>query len=100
MVDEGEGDIVVDGEAVDQVERLKDKTDLGRAERREIVIGEEGDILPIEQIRATPARSRHPKRCISVDLPDPDGPMMANISPRLMEMSIPLRIDNRSLPRK
>src|SRR6185295_14965196 len=35
--------------------------------------------------------SRHPIRFISVDLPDPDGPMMATYSPRSMAIDTPRR---------
>ena len=38
--------------------------------------------------------SRQPIRFISVDLPEPDGPMIATYSPRSMEIDTPLeRVD-------
>src|SRR2546421_11022620 len=45
--------------------------------------------LPASQYFPELGESRHPIKFISVDLPDPDGPMMATYSPRSMEIVTP-----------
>ena len=39
---------------------------------------------PAKWYRPELGTSRQPKKCMSVDLPDPEGPMMATYSPSLM----------------
>ena len=47
--------------------------------------------LPFRRYDPLDGVSRQPIRFISVDLPDPDGPMMATYSPRSIEMFTPRR---------
>ena len=84
----GEGqrqrDVLVGGERRHQVEGLEDEADLVPAQL--------GELLVVERRRGRRRRcrpgptvsvSRPARQCISVDLPEPDGPMMAVKRPAL-----------------
>ena len=54
---------------------------------------------PLSQISPESAVSRQPIMCSRVDLPHPDGPMMATISPGLISTEAPRRASTKlSLP--
>ncbi len=80
VVDEGKLDVVQRGGAGEQIEGLEDEADLLVADTGELVVVELGDVVAVEPILALGGESRQPMRFISVDFPEPDGPMMATYS--------------------
>ena len=65
-----------------RVERLEHEPDLLVADLRQFVVVHLADLLAVQQVAPLVGVSRQPIRFISVDLPEPDGPMIATYSPR------------------
>ena len=80
VVDERQLDVMQRGGAGQQVEGLEDEADFLVADAGELVVVERGDIVAVEPVRPWVGESRQPMRFISVDLPEPEGPMMATYS--------------------
>ncbi len=80
VVDEGQLDVMQRGGAGEQVEGLEDEADFLVANAGELVVIELGDVVAVEPVLAAGGVSRQPMRFISVDLPEPEGPMMATYS--------------------
>ena len=81
-VDQRQLDVVQRGGARQQVEGLEDEADLAVADRGQLVVVHLGDDLAAQDV-ACPRMgvSRQPMMFMSVDLPEPDGPMTATYSP-------------------
>ena len=75
-------DVVQRGGARQQIEGLKNKSDFFIANARQFVVVQFADQLLVQPILPFEGESRQPIKFISVDLPDPDGPMMATYSLR------------------
>ena len=82
-VDERQLDVLEGARAGEQVEALEDEADGPVAHLRELAAAEARDLVAVER-RSLPlvGRSRQPRMFMSVDLPEPDAPMMATNSPR------------------
>jgi hypothetical protein len=68
----------------EKIEELKDEADLVATDPREPIVGEAASASPSTRTRPAVGRSRPPTRFSSVDLPEPDGPMMDTICARGM----------------
>jgi hypothetical protein len=82
---------------VEQLEALEHESDLAIAKIRALVVGElvdgaAAEYSPLEAV------SRQPRMLSSVDLPDPDAPTRATISPRSIAKLTPPRAAIRSSP--
>ncbi len=73
----------------EQVEALEHEAEFAQADLRERVVVEIRNVLAVEHVRPVVARSRQPMMFISVDLPEPDGPMIATYSPCRTSRSMP-----------
>ena len=77
-------DVLVRGERGQQVEGLEDEADLVAPQLREGALLERGDL---DAVHARPCRasgrSRPARMCMSVDLPEPDGPMIGRVGAAL-----------------
>ena len=79
---ERQRDVLLGREHRQQVERLEDEADAVAAQPGQRVVVEAGDLGVAEAGRARrSAVSRPASRCIRVDLPEPDGPMIAVNAP-------------------
>ena len=67
-----------------QVEELEDEADLVAADARQPSSDRPASASPSTRTSPEVGRSRPPTRFSSVDLPEPDGPMIETISPRGM----------------
>jgi hypothetical protein len=83
-VDQRQLDVVQRRGARQQVERLEDEADVLVADARQLVVVEAGDGRAISQYSPAVGVSRQPIRFMNVDLPEPDGPMIATYSLRSM----------------
>ena len=72
-----------------QVVGLEDEADALAAQRGQTVIVEAATSVPARWYVPEDGRSRQPMTCMSVDLPEPDGPTMATNSPSRTWMSTP-----------
>ena len=83
-VDERQLDVVERGRPRQQVEGLEDEADLAVAHRGQLVVVHLRDDLAAQHVGA-PARACRGSRSrfMSVDLPEPEGPMIATYSPAL-----------------
>ena len=81
-IDERQLHVVERRRARQEVERLEDEADLLVADPRQLVVVHLADALAVQQVLPFVGVSRQPIRFISVDLPEPDGPMIATYSPR------------------
>jgi hypothetical protein len=97
-VDQRQLDVMERGRAGEQVERLKNESDLAIPDASQLVLVLVGDQLARQPILTGVRRVRQPIRFISVDLPEPDGPMMATYSLRRIAMSTPRRACTTSPP--
>ena len=86
---ERQQDVAEGVEGGHQVERLEDESDTAAAQDRQLEVGEPGDVGVADPGRPELGASRPAMTCISVDLPEPDGPMMAANSPRRMPTLTP-----------
>jgi hypothetical protein len=68
------------GRTRQEIEGLEDEPDLPVAYPGERVVAEPRDFLALSQYSPELGVSRQPSRFIRVDLPEPDGPMMATYS--------------------
>jgi hypothetical protein len=84
VVDERQLDVVQSGGAGQQVEGLEDEADFLVADAGQFVVVERADELAVEPVVALAGESRQPIRFMKVDLPEPEGPMMATYSLSLM----------------
>ena len=82
-----------------QVEELEDEAELVAAQLGEVAVVEAGDLGAVER-RPSPTvgRSRPARMCISVDLPEPDGPMIALKRPRSKETDTPASASTAASP--
>jgi len=69
------------------MKKLEDKADFLAPHPRLLFIIQRGDIHAIQLVDAGTGRSSRPIRFNSVDLPEPDGPMMETYSPAPMVRS-------------
>ena len=76
-VDQRQFDVGQRGDARDQVERLEHEADLRLRTLASCRSSSSLTSTPPSRYWPSSAMSRQPSRFISVDLPDPDGPMMA-----------------------
>ena len=83
-IDERQADIAQDGRAGQQIEGLEDEADRFAADIGQLVVGELRDVLAVQEIFAGCRRVEGAEDCMSVDLPEPDGPMIATNSPSSM----------------
>ncbi len=81
-VNQGQFDIAEGGGAGQEVESLEDEADFAVANFGEFVVIQLADVGAVEVVGAAEQVSRQPSRFIRVDLPEPEGPMMATYSPR------------------
>ena len=89
-IDQRQLDVVQRGGAGQQVEGLEDEPDLLVADPGQLVVAQLRDPVAVEPVLALRSGlSRQPMRFISVDLPEPDGPMMATNSFFRMVTSTP-----------
>ena len=91
VIDQGQLDVVEGGGAGQQVEGLEDEADLLVADAGELVVVELADQLAVEPVLPLEGVSRQPMRFIRVDLPEPEGPMMATYSLWRMDRETPRR---------
>jgi len=77
---------------------LEDEADLPVPDPREFVVLEARDAWPFRMYSPAVGVSRQPTRFISVDLPDPDGPMIATYSFRSIARSTPRSARTVSVP--
>jgi hypothetical protein len=80
-IDERHLDVLQRRMAGEQVVGLEHEADVAVADRRQPVVRQLVTSSPLKTRRPELGRSRSPMRFMSVDLPDPDGPMMATNSP-------------------
>jgi hypothetical protein len=89
-INQRQGDVVLQAHARQQVEALKDETQRAVAQNGQRILVHLRDVAPGEKIIAlTVGVSRQPSRFMKVDLPEPDGPMIARYSPGAMLRSTP-----------
>jgi hypothetical protein len=89
VVEQGELDILAHRQLVDQIEALEDEADILLADVGELRLGKPGHLDPVEDVGAARrAESSIPSTLSRVDLPQPDGPMIATNSPSAMSRSI------------
>ena len=89
VVEQRQLDVVERRRAREQVEALEHEPDLPVADHRELVLRHPRHVLAVEDVLPLVGRSRQPRMCISVDLPDPDGPVTATNSPVSTSRSAP-----------
>jgi hypothetical protein len=89
VVQQGELDILPNRQFVDQIEALEDEADIGLANLGQLAFGQAGDFLAVEDVEPLDGLSSMPITFSKVDLPQPDGPMMATNSPSAISRSIP-----------
>ena len=65
-----------------QIEELEDEPDLVPPDARQPIVGQAAERFAVDAHFAGGRRSRPPIRLSSVDLPEPEGPMIDTISPR------------------
>ena len=95
------GDVFDAGQGGQQIEELKNESDLVAAQARQFIVGQaRSAAAPSISISPDDAVSRPPIRFSSVDLPEPDGPTMDTISPRPMDRSTFSRAVTLRLPSK
>ena len=82
VIEQGHRHIPQGGGARQQVVGLKDKSDLPVADTGQLNLVQLADILAIQDVLPRVGWERQPRMCISVLLPEPEGPMMATNSPR------------------
>ena len=80
--------IVRRADARKQIEILENKTDTPIPRDRQLVVGKCRNFLPVQFVRAD-RRSRQPRIFISVDFPEPEGPINAANSPFAILRSMP-----------
>ena len=87
---EREHDVLLRREHREQVEELEDEADVLAAQQRQVVVAE-SFVMSWPPIVTLPSvgRSRPARMCISVDLPEPEGPMTAVSWPPAMPRSTP-----------
>ena len=78
---ERQDDVLLRGQHRQQVEELEDEADVLAAQPRQLRVGERRDLLPAIVTVPLVGLSRPARMCISVDLPEPDGPMTATSWP-------------------
>jgi hypothetical protein len=61
---------------------LEDETDFAVADISQLVVVEGFNRLSVQNIFTRGGQVRQPRMFISVDFPEPEGPMMATTSPR------------------
>ena len=89
-VEQRQFDVLQRAGARQQVELLKHESDLLVADLGQFVAVELADtLMPSSRYVPEVGLSRQPRMFISVDLPDPDGPMMATNSPRSISSEMP-----------
>jgi hypothetical protein len=66
----------------DQLERLEHEAHVAPAQRGALVLVELEQVLAVSRTVPVLGRSSPASRPSSVDLPDPDAPTMASVSPR------------------
>ena len=91
-------DVFLDGKVGHQVVELEDKAQLAAS-----VLAQIGGLSAVRSQPSTmmeppSASSRPPIRLRKVDLPEPEGPSMTQISPRLMDVSMPSSTVRRASP--
>ena len=74
-------DVLLGGQRRQQVELLEDEADLVPAQLRSAACRDPGSRSPPMNTSPEVGRSSPARQCINVDLPDPDGPMIAVNSP-------------------
>jgi hypothetical protein len=97
---EGQRDVAERVEGRHEVERLEDEADPTTAQ----IVSSRSDspVISVSPIHARPlvAPSSPAMMCMSVDFPEPDGPMIAVNSPRRMPTVTPSRARTRSRRRR
>ena len=91
-------DVFLDGKVGHQVVELEDKAQLAASVLAQIGGLERREIAAVHHDGAAVASSRPPIRLRKVDLPEPEGPSMTQISPRLMDVSMPSSTVRRASP--
>ena len=74
VVEQRQLDVVERGGARQQIEPLEHEPDLAVADTASSSFDSRETSLPSRMYWPLVGRSRQPRMCISVDLPDPDGP--------------------------
>ena len=64
-----------------QIEELEDEADVAAPELGQLRVAQRGDLGRVDPDLARVGRSSPASMCISVDLPEPDGPITAVSSP-------------------
>ena len=80
-IDERQLDIFDGGCARKQIESLKHETEKVPAQERTLAACQRANVDALEEYDPEVGVSRQPMMFIAVDLPEPDGPMMATNSP-------------------
>ena len=73
----------------EQVEPLEHEPDLVVPHGGQLVPRQLGDVAAVEDVLPRLGRSRQPRMCMNVDLPDPEGPVTARNSPASMSSETP-----------
>ena len=90
VVEQGELDILAHAKLVDEIEALEDEADVALAEVGELGLGQAGDLGAVEDVGAARSGCRACRSTLSrVDLPQPDGPMIATNSPSATSRKMP-----------
>ena len=70
-------DVLVRRQRRHEVERLEHEPDVVAPQQRELAVGERAELDVADEDRARGEVSSPARQCMSVDLPEPDGPMIA-----------------------
>ena len=72
-----QGDVLESGQGRHEVEGLEDEADLVAPQQREVLLGECREVRFPDEDLPLVSRSSPARQCINVDLPEPEGPMIA-----------------------
>ena len=78
---ERQDDVLLRGQHRQQVEELEDEADVLAPQQRDLAVAERADVLSGDRDVPLVGTSSAARMCISVDLPEPDGPITATSSP-------------------
>jgi hypothetical protein len=90
-VGEGDLEVLVDRQVVQEVVALEDEADVLLLEVEPLLLVQPVDVCPRTGTSPVHAESCSPRMLSSVDLPEPDGPMIETKSPSPMSRVIPRR---------
>jgi hypothetical protein len=89
--DRRQGHVLLGGERGEQVEELEDEPDVVAPELGQLLVTQALVVEPGDRDGPRVADSSAPTMCTSVLFPEPDGPMIATISPSSITRSTPSR---------